>query len=129
VSRHGQRGASLLEGLVALALIGIAILVAAAFLDTQAIATDRVQAQAELVLQLEAAVEGMRAGTVPLHSGALDPMPQSLPRSAEVDELALSAQILPLEPPGLVEVTLNASCRTRRGRQTKTVTTRIWRPL
>lgn len=124
MSLETQRGASLLEGIIALAIIGIAILVAAAFLDSQAITAERVRAQRELVRQLEAAIEGARAGGFAMQSGAITPMPMS----TEVEQLVVSQQVVARHPPGLYEVTFRVGCRTRRGPLSRSVTTMIWRP-
>lgn len=121
---HPQRGASLLEGLIALAILGFAILIAAAFLNTQTIAAERLQAQSELVRQIEAVIEGLRAGTIPLRSSEAPTMLQS----NEVEELAVSLQVIPQDPPGLFEITVRAGCRSRHGPLTRSITTLVWRP-
>lgn len=60
------RGFSLPEALIALAIFGFAVVAAASFLSTQLVVERRLAAREELLRLVEAGLESVRGGVVPL---------------------------------------------------------------
>ena len=67
VSPHN--GFSLVEAIAALTIFGMAIVVAAGFLDVHMSAARRLEARSDLVRAAETVLESLRGGTLPLVSG------------------------------------------------------------
>lgn len=61
-----NRGFSLPEALIALAIFGFAVVAAASFLSTQLVVERRLAAREELLRLVEAGLESVRGGVVPL---------------------------------------------------------------
>lgn len=118
------RGFSLLEAMVALVLIGIAILIATSFLDTQARSAARVRAQQVLLRQIESTMEGVRAGVIPLSTRTV----ASFDPSLEVLDLRTSMVVRTVGPPGLYQVEVTATGTVRGRPVSRSLTTRVWRP-
>src|SRR6185503_822478 len=73
-------GAVLVEALVAAAVVGIALLFLVALLAHESRLTARAAGQRDAVMLLEAALEGIRAGALPLRDATYrDPEPPWLP--------------------------------------------------
>ena len=120
-------GAVLIEALVAAALIGFALLFLIALLAHEARLTARAAGQREAYMLLEAAVEGMRAGTVPLLSATYtEPVPPWLP-IPERRGAVLWVEVTPLEVANLSEVTATVRYRAGRDVLERSVTTRLWK--
>jgi prepilin-type N-terminal cleavage/methylation domain-containing protein len=121
-----ERGMTLMECAAALALIGIAILAAGAFLSVQPQVTDRLQAQREAVRALEYTLESVRAGALPLVSGA---QAVSLPASPDaVRNLTVTLRVSPGERPGLFVVAAEAIYSAGGKRYRRQLATMVWRP-
>ncbi len=119
-----ERGFSLLESVVALALIGVSILVGTAFLNSMVRSSTRVQAGSELLRELEAAAEMLRAGLVPLESGIV----AASGPSDRFPDLTVTALVERGEVQGLYDVTLSARCSVAHGEASRVLVTRVWRP-
>jgi prepilin-type N-terminal cleavage/methylation domain-containing protein len=120
-------GFTLLETVAALTIFGIAVLVAAGFLDAQMQAAHRMQVRTDLLRATEVVLESARGDAVPLASGAVDlgsdveqRFENSLDASIEVVES--------VDHPGLYEVTATATAWVRGRQESLSVTTRVWRP-
>ncbi len=124
-ARH-DRGYSLLETLVALALFGIALVVAAHALSAHAVAARRLELRQELVRTAETVLESVRAGVVPLATGPVDLGEEFAP--ADGAPVASSLRVDALEPAGLFKVRVRASGRTAHGGLSVTLTTMVWQP-
>lgn len=121
-------GAVLIEALVAAAIIGIALLFVVALLAHESRLTARAAAQHEAFELLEAALESIRAGVVPLEDAVYsDPLPPWLPIPAARGAL-LRIEVGPVDPPvrDLWQVTATVHYRAGLDVLRRSVTTRMW---
>jgi prepilin-type N-terminal cleavage/methylation domain-containing protein len=123
--RH-ERGFTLLEAVIAMAVFGFAILVAAGFLDAQMSAARRLEARADLLRAAEVALESVRGGALPLESAAVELGDEFRPLSAI--RVATAVEVRPCELEGLYEVEAVARAVVRGEGMEVSVTTRVWRP-
>lgn len=131
--RRGAAGVVLIEALVAAAIVGIALLFLVGLLAHEARLTARAAGQQDAYMLLEAAIEGIRAGAVPLVEGKTtyeDPVPPWLPIPVRRGAVLWIEVTTVGNPPvkNLWQVT--ASVRYRAGRDilNRSVTTRTWQP-
>lgn len=96
-----ERGFSLLEVLVALALVAVILLLASGFYWQQVRTDQRLTRQRQADAALLAAYELLRAGALPLSDGAL-----ADPTDAGIQ---LTAALTPTETPGLTQIELAAT--------------------
>jgi prepilin-type N-terminal cleavage/methylation domain-containing protein len=126
MSVRTQRGMTLMECTAALALIGMAILAAEAFLDVQPHLGERLRAQRAAVQALEYTLESVRAGALPFAVGTQTvPLP-ALPEAAR--DLAVTLHVEPADRPGLFEVTADASFSAGGRQYRRRLATMVWRP-
>ena len=120
-----QRGSSLVEALVALAIVAVVMTVGMALLAQETDVDRRLRAQREATEVVESALESVRAGFVPLASGRLE-LPVT---SDESDAMTLWMEVTPREtPPGLFEVEVEARYVVGPRTLRRTVRTMIWSP-
>ena len=117
-------GFSLVEAIVAIALVGSAIIIASAFLNTLILSSEHLRTQEALLAEIEAVSEMMRAGILPLQSGPL----ATGGSSGRTPALSLTAIGEAKKPEGLYQVSLRAECSFRHRRISRTLVTEIWRP-
>lgn len=120
-------GYSLVEAIAALTIFGIAILVAAGFLDAQMSASRRLEARTDLVRAAETVLESVRGGVLPLETATIDLGDEFQPLSAitvtttvEVSERT--------DLPDLFQVRVVASAMVRAENMAVSITTQVWRP-
>jgi type II secretory pathway pseudopilin PulG len=119
--RNRQGGITLMETTAAVAMIGLATLAASSLLAVHPRAAERVAAQKELLRVVEATVESVRAGALPLASGSIEaPIPTSRPVGASLVVRALA-------PAGLYELTATASTLVRGHPVERSLSTMLWR--
>jgi hypothetical protein len=125
---RGATGAALIEALVAVAVVGIALLFLVALLAHEARLTARAAGQHDAVVLLEGAIEGIRAGALPLENRRYTesappwlPMPPG--RGATV-----WVEVDPVDAPDLFEVTVDVRYRAGRDILRRSLTTRVWKP-
>jgi type II secretory pathway pseudopilin PulG len=126
--RRAAAGSALVEALVAAALVGVALLLVVALLTLSARLTARADGQRAALAALEAVLEGVRAGALPpVDRQWTEAEPPWVPLPSGRGA-TLSLRVLPTGLAGLWE--LEATIRYRAGRdpQTRTLTTRAWRP-
>lgn len=129
--RRPQAGFSLVETLVALALLGMALLLTMVLLAQEPQVERRLLAHREALEVLEAAHEeirggmALRPGTERLDWQRLYAPPRRLETAAD---LTLWTTVDPLTPPGLYRVRLRARYAVGRGSFDREVETRVWRP-
>ena len=119
------RGFSLVEALVALAILALALLLGLGLIFQQKRTILRLEARAEADAALGEALERLRAGSLPPVSG---PVPVTVPAGA-AEGLVVMVLITPAEPPAdlyrgrlLVRYTVAGDSETR------AVETMLWRP-
>ncbi|HEX3551960.1 MAG TPA: prepilin-type N-terminal cleavage/methylation domain-containing protein [Thermoanaerobaculia bacterium] len=131
-SQSGQSGFTLLEALVALALLGVALLLGMELVLQNPRMVRRMDGERQAFRAMESTLEAVRAGVIPL------PLPP--PRTAELGgfstavgsparkDLAISMRVDFTALPGLYHVTLRA-CYTADARKVqKELQTMVWSP-
>lgn len=121
-----QRGFSLLEAVAALALFGMAIVVAAGFLDAHMSAARRLEARDDLVRAAEIVLESLRGEALPLTGGAID-LSDQFPGRASA-QVSTRVQVTPRNLTGLYEIRVEARTVIRSEEMVVTVTTQMWKP-
>ena len=121
-----QRGFSLIEALAALTIFGMAVVVAAGFLDAHMSAARRLEARADLVRTAETVLESVRGGTLPLVSGEVDLTDEFQPLSS----IRVRTRIVVKEndPQGLFSVRVETRALVRSEDMSVTIATQVWRP-
>jgi prepilin-type N-terminal cleavage/methylation domain-containing protein len=122
-----QRGFTLLEVLIALVILGIAMLMGMALMLQNPRIVRRTDAQRQAFRAMESTLEAVRAGAIPLQTSRLDAFVTAVGTPAP-KELSIEMQVAPTEVPGLFEVTLSASYRVERQRLVKRLQTMVWSP-
>ena len=113
------RGFSLLETLIALTILGIALLLGMSLLLQQPRVVRRLDAQRRALAELESTMEALRSGAIPLQSARLGPS----------DTPAVVIDVSPAEgPPGLYQVSLRAIYLVEGRTLERTLDTLIWSP-
>jgi prepilin-type N-terminal cleavage/methylation domain-containing protein len=122
-----QSGFSLLEVLIALAILGIALLMGMSLLLQAPRVQRRLDARRDAMLAAESALELIRAGAVPLLPGRLD-----APAAATGVELpsgtALWLDVVPVSPAGLYEVKVEVRYVVQGQMRDLDLETMVWRP-
>jgi type II secretory pathway pseudopilin PulG len=125
-AKNCELGFSLVEAIAALTIFGLAVIVAAGFLDVQMSATRRLEARADLVRAAETVLESVRGGALPLVSGTIDLRDEFQPLSAITVRIDLVVR--PRSIPGLYEVEVRAQAMVRSEDMVVSITTGVWRP-
>ena len=126
--RRGGAGFSLIETLVALAVVSVVLLTGVGLLAHHRRAIVRLTAGREATAAVGAALEGIRAGAVPL---VPDAGPAALPppfAAVRAQALRLWVETRETGEPGLWEVEVRASYLAAGSPQRRSVTTLVWRP-
>jgi prepilin-type N-terminal cleavage/methylation domain-containing protein len=124
--RRPQSGFSLAETLVALAILGTALLMGTALVLQHPRVVKRVDAGRQAYRALESTLESVRAGLLPLEPLALDGFVTAAGGSPPQD-LAISMDVDPRPVPGLYQVTLVARYSVLGEAKEKRVETLVWR--
>lgn len=119
-------GFSLLETLVALAIVGMALVVAANGFSAYAATVQRAEARQRLLAAAENAIESVRGGEIPLVTGPVK-LDRDL-RPPDGAEVHLSIDVRPRDLPGLFVVEVRAWSRISARREELELTTMVWRP-
>jgi len=123
----GAKGFSLVETVVALALLAVILLSGLTLLTLQPRLQDRARAGQEALRAIEAALETLRAQELSLESGQLLPG-IAYPVVDPNRELRVTLEVEALEAPDLFELRLVATYLTWGRPASRTVTTQAWRP-
>jgi prepilin-type N-terminal cleavage/methylation domain-containing protein len=121
-----QSGFTLIETLIALTIIAVALLLAMALLLQQPRVVKRADAERAAMRAIEATLESIRAGTVPLAGERLEGF--GLIGDAAPPDLAVGVEVAPGDDAGLYRVTLRASYTVYGRPVVKRVDTLVWRP-
>jgi len=124
--RCGDGGFSLIEALAALTIFGMAVVVAAGFLDAHMSAARRLEARSDLVRAAETVLESVRGGTLPLVSGEVDLTDEFQPLSSI--RVRTTVAVTGKDPQGLFSVRVEARAMVRTEDMVVTITTQVWRP-
>src|SRR4051812_18013433 len=99
-SRAGRpNGFTLVEALIALTILGVALLLGLGLILQWPRDIRRLDAERQAMRALEATLEGMRAGTIPVQNAELDGFVTAAGTGAPRD-LAISVRVSPSERPG-----------------------------
>lgn len=121
-----RNGFSLVETLAALVIFGMAILVAASFLDVQMSAARRMETRADLVRTAEIVLESLRGQVLPLTSGKVDLSEQFPPQTAA--RIDTTVQVTPQSLPDLYRVRVEVRAVVRSEEMVVAISTEMWRP-
>jgi type II secretory pathway pseudopilin PulG len=121
------RGYALVEALAALTIFGVAVVVAAGFLDAQMSAARRLEARADLVRAAEILLESVRGGVLPLETADVDFGDEFEPLSAITVETRVEVTERG-DLPGLYEVRAVAKAVVRSQEMVVSISTQVWRP-
>lgn len=124
--RSSCDGFSLPEILVALAIFGMAVVVAASFMSAQASAERRLATRQELLRLAEAGIESVRAGVVPLEPRML--VDEELVRSEVLDDPAVVIDVRRASIPDLYEASVTVTGDVQGTEVALRVDTMVWRP-
>jgi len=127
VTGRANGGFSLVEALVALALVGLGLMLDLG-LQAQSREIDaRLAVEAELLRRAEAVIESVRVGVHPLHSGAVEP--QLAWPTVPDPQLSMILLVDTTDVSSLCRVTVHGQMRGRRGRlHDVSLETLIWQP-
>lgn len=112
--------------MAALTIFGLAVIVAATFLDVHMSAARRLEARADLVRAAEATLESVRGGILPLVSTEVDLGEQIPPKSSVTISTELLVTPKPIE--GLYEVRVESRAVVRTEVMVVAITSQVWRP-
>ena len=121
-----ESGFSLIEAIVALTIFGMAIIVAAGFLDVQMSAARRLEARSDLIRAAETVLESVRGGTLPMVTGEVDLTEEFLPLTKI--NVRTKVAVTSGTPKGLYTVRVEASAMVRSEDMVVTITSKVWRP-
>jgi len=110
-----------------LTVFGMAILVAAGFLDAQMSAARRLEARADLVRAAEIMLESVRGGVLPLESAVVDFGGEFQPLSAINVKTSVEVAERP-DLPDLYQVRVVAQAMVRNQKMVVSISTQVWRP-
>jgi len=125
--RGRQSGFSLVEVLIALVLVGMALLMGMGLALQNPRIVRRTDAERQAFRALESTLEAVRAGAVPLKTSVLEGFATAVGNPAPAD-LAVLMMVDSTGLPGLYEVTLYARYTVERRKFQKSLKTMIWSP-
>ena len=113
---------------MAIALIGLALLTAAALLVAHPRAVVQIEAQRQLLVMSEATIEGVRGGLLPLESGDVTQLlPLPTPESVEACRVQIDVQEV-AGSDGLYRLKVVASGRVLGEEMKRVLETLVWSP-
>ncbi len=122
--RRPRYGFTLIESLVALALVAVGLLLAVGIQMQQPRALERLRARQEATRALEATLEAVRAGALPLADGAV---PAAL-LGDSARSLSVRLRVAPTATADLWQVTCEASCVALGRVERRSLTSLVWAP-
>ncbi len=123
-----KRGFTLIEAMVALAVVAVAVVMLAALVGNEPAALRRLEAHRQAWELMGAALEGLRAGQIVPTTGEVDPEPW-LGDEPVAEDVALQLSRADVAGrPGLMRLELTATYRVTGRSYQKTLETLLWRP-
>jgi type II secretion system protein I len=126
-SASAQTGFTLLEVLIALAILGVALLLGMALVLQNPRIVRRMDSERQAFRALESTLEAVRAGAIPLQTSRLDGFVTAVGTPAPKD-LSIDMVVEPAGLPGLFDVTLSAHYRVSQQKVVKRLRTLVWSP-
>ena len=120
-------GFSLIEVLVALSLLGVALLLGMELVMQNPRIVRRTDGERQAFRAMESAMEAVRAGVIPLQTSELSGMVTAVGAPAPRD-LTIAMQVDPAGLPGLYQVTLTARYSVFQHPYQKRLQTMVWSP-
>ena len=125
-ARWRVRGFTLVEAVVALAIVGMALVFASQALSTFAATIRRVEVRDRLLREAENAIESVRGGHIPLATGRVE-LDRDLSGSDD-GGVSLFVDIRPSDQPDLYHVEVRAWTQLAGRRETVDLVSLVWRP-
>jgi prepilin-type N-terminal cleavage/methylation domain-containing protein len=125
--RGHQSGFSLVEVLIALVIVGMALLMGMGLALQNPRIVRRTDAERQAFRALESTLEAVRAGAVPLKTSVLGGFATAVDKPAPAD-LEVLMQVEKTSLPRLFEVTLSANYTVEQRKFQKSLKTMIWSP-
>lgn len=122
-----ESGFSLVEVLVALVLVGTALLMGMGLALQQPRIVRRLDGERQAFRAMESTLEAVRAGVIPLETSQLDGFVTAVGTPAP-KVLKIRMQVEPAGTPGLFQVTLRASYNVEQRPIEKMLRTLVWSP-
>lgn len=122
-----QSGFTLLEALIALFLLGVALLLGMELVLANPRLARRTDSQRQAFRALESTLEAVRAGAIPLVNQKLDGYVTAVSTPAPRD-LNILMEVEPTKLPSLVKVTLKARYKLEGRKFEKELQTLVWSP-
>ena len=119
-------GFTLVEVVVGLALLCVASLLGLAAVQQATLAIERIEAQHRALVEIEAALEAVRAGALPLASGAVGPSLEGV--SGPARGLVVRLDVDPGDRPHLFHVVASARYAVRGHPQESAIETLVYQP-
>ncbi len=126
VKRRRRAGFTLIEVVVGLALLGIATLVGLLALEQSQLAVERLEARHRALGEIEATLEAVRSGGIPLASGPVVPSLETTPGRER--GLLVFLDVQPTGTADLYQVAATARWLLRGRPETHRVETMVYRP-
>lgn len=126
-SKPGQSGFSLLEALVALVLLGVALLLGMELLLQNPRMVRRMDGERQAFRAMESTLEKVRAGVILLAKPDLGSF-STVVGSPDPEDVAMSMKVDSVGVPGLYKVTLRATYKVDQKKVQKELQTMIWTP-
>ncbi len=128
-SHKSKAGFTLVETLVALSLLGVAMLLTLSLIFQEPRALSRLAAHEQAMRALEQTLESIRAGrAVPLGKEVVDPEWLLLPEDPAARDLKIWSERQAESGSGLYRLTLTARYRVARRWYTRSIDTLVWYP-
>lgn len=122
-----RRGFTLIEVVVALWILGVALLAGMALVMQQPRVVRRIDAERQAVRSMEWAIESIRGGLIPLQSEVLEGFVNSGQAQAAASNLTVSVTVTPGSTLGLYQVTLVGRYSVYGQPKMRTLQTMVWR--
>lgn len=122
-----ESGFSLVEVLIALVLVGAALLMGMGLALQNPRIVRRLDGEHQAFRAMETTLESVRAGVIPLQTSELDGFVTAVGTPAPKD-LKIHVQVEPASLPGLFQVTLRASYQVEQRKVEKMLRTLVWSP-